>query len=209
MPPCFHDKNKKSRTFVSVRESNENLTDQELAAALRTGDQEAFRMIYDRHWDKLLVVAAKRLDSVVEAEEAVQDIFLNLWRKRETFELKVSFENYLAVAVKFEVINRRAKRVRESALQGELVALPSSVNEGNFSFDLEYLQRQLEQTILSLPPKCRLVFRLSRDNDYTNKEIADELGITEKAVEKHMTKALKTLRERFGRHYVLAWVTKA
>ncbi len=178
------------------------LTDQHLASLLRGGDAGAFKFIYDRFWDKLLVVAAKRLDSIPEAEEVIQDIFLNLWRKRETFELRVSFENYLAVALKFEVINRRAKRVRENAVHSELGLQIPPIYSDKINFDLEYLQQQLEHTLNSLPPKCRLVFRLSRDDDYTNKQIAKELGITEKAVEKHISKALKTLRKRFGGYYV-------
>ena len=177
------------------------LTDQQLASLLRAGDSGAFKLIYDRFWDKLLVVAAKRLDNVPEAEEAVQDIFLNLWRRHETFELKVSFENYLAVAVKFEVINRRAKRVREEVLHEELKSLLPAACTHKASFDLEYLQQQVEHSLNSLPPKCQLVFRLSREDDYTNKQIAKELGITEKAVEKHISKALKVLRRRMGRYY--------
>lgn len=186
-----------------MKEPYDILSDRRLALLIRAGDPEAFKVIYDRFWDKMLVVAAKRLGDVLEAEEAVQDIFLNLWRRRESFELKVSFENYLAVAVKFEVINRRAKRVREETLRLEFSALPSSVGDNKQTFDLEYLQRQLEQTINSLPPKCRLVFRLSRDDDYTNKQIAEQLGISEKAVEKQVTKALKALRERLGKYYSL------
>ncbi|PPL03701.1 RNA polymerase sigma-70 factor, ECF subfamily [Parapedobacter indicus] len=168
---------------------------------LQAGDSNAFKLIYDRFWNKLLVVAAKRLGSMPEAEEVVQDIFLNLWRKRETFTLKASFENYLAVAVKFEIINRRAKRMRENTLRVELGSLWPPVSDDKASFDLAYLQQQLEQTVNSLPPKCQLVFRLSRDDDYTNKQIAQELGVTEKAVEKHISKALKVLRKRLGNYY--------
>lgn len=177
------------------------LTDQQLASLLQAGDSDAFKLIYDRFWDKLLVVAAKRLGSMPEAEEVVQDIFLNLWRKREVFELKASFESYLAVAVKFEVINRRAKRVRETALQTELESLSSSIHSDKVGFDLEFLQQQLAHTVNNLPPKCQLVFRLSRDDDYTNKQIAQELGVSEKAVEKHISKALKILRKRLGNYY--------
>ncbi len=168
---------------------------------LQVSDSNAFKLIYDRFWNKLLVVAAKRLGSMPEAEEVVQDIFLNLWRKRETFQLKVSFENYLAVAVKFEIINRRAKRVRENALHVELESRLPPICDDKGSFDLEYLQQQLEHTVNSLPPKCQLVFRLSRDDDYSNKQIAQELGVTEKAVEKHISKALKALRRRLGNYY--------
>jgi len=184
-----------------VKRDYATLTDQQLASLLQASDSGAFKYIFDRFWDKLLVVAAKRLESMPEAEEAVQDIFLNLWRKRETFELKASFENYLAVAVKFEVINRRAKRVRENALYTELESLPLPTSSDNPNFDLEYLRQQLEHTINSLPPKCQLVFRLSRNDDYTNKQIAQELGVTEKAVEKHISKALKALRKRLGNYY--------
>lgn len=181
-----------------VVERYSTFTDQQLASLLRAGDAGAFKFIYGRFWDKLLVVAAKRLGSVPEAEEVIQDIFLNLWRRRETFELKVSFENYLAVALKFEVINRRAKRVRENAFHVQLGSQIPPVYSDKINFDLEYLQQQLEHTLNSLPPKCRLVFRLSRDNNYTNKQIAKELGVTEKAVEKHISKALKVFRKRFG-----------
>lgn len=184
----------------------EALNDKQLAARLREGDAEAFRVIYDRFWDKLLVVAAKRLDNMSEAEEAVQDIFVNLWRKRKVFELKVSFDNYLAVAVKFEVINRRAKRIRENIMRVELETMPVAVNDDKSTFDLHYLQQQLEHTINRLPPKCQLVFRLSRNDDYTNRQIAEELNISEKAVEKHISKALKILRERFGRYFSLVLI---
>lgn len=90
-------------------------TDMELAALLQTGDEGAFKAIYQKYWDKLLVIAGKRLGDIDDAEEAVQEIFLNLWKRRERFELKVGFENYFAVAVKFEVINRLAKKIAGAA----------------------------------------------------------------------------------------------
>lgn len=175
------------------------LTDMQLADLLRSGDEAAFKIIYKRYWKKLLVVAGKRLDNINEAEEAVQDIFLNLWKRRQGFHLKVGFDNYFAVAVKFEIINRLAKRARESqrnlAIAESISAEPESTS---MRFDLETLQKQLEHTISSLPPKCQLVFRMSRENDFTNKMIAKELDISEKAVEKHITHALRILKARFG-----------
>lgn len=175
------------------------LTDIQLSGLLRAGDTAAFKVIYQRYWDKLLVVAARRLNSVDEAEEAIQDIFLNLWKRRETFNLKVGFDNYFAVAVKFEVINRLAKRARES--QRNLAFAENNTKHHDpvtVAFDVEMLQKQLEHTISSFPPKCQLVFRMSREREYTNKKIALELGISEKAVEKQITQALKKLKTRFG-----------
>lgn len=171
----------------------------ELADLLRAGDAAAFKVIYQKYWDKLLVIAGKRLNDIGDAEEAIQDIFLNLWKRRESFRLKVGFDNYFAVAVKFEIINRLAKRARESRRNNAFAEKISGQQESPVvRFDLKTLQKQLEHTISSLPPKCQLIFRMSRENDYTNKKIAAELNISEKAVEKHITYALKLLKARFG-----------
>ena len=180
------------------------LTDPELANLLKAGDEAAFKEVYQTYWDKLLAVAGKRLGDVNEAEEAVQDIFLNLWKRREKFELKVNFEHYFAVAVKFEVINRLAKRSREQE-RNQAFAKETPIHQlpVDIRFDLETLQKQLATTINSLPPKCQLVFRMSREKKLTNKKIAENLNISEKAVEKHITHALRVLRSRFGSRFTI------
>ena len=179
-------------------------TDQELATLLREGNAHAFETIYRNYWDKLYAIAGRRLDSSAEAEEAIQDIFLNLWKRRDTFKLKKGFDNYFAVAVKFEVINRLAKRAREQARNHAIASELITSNETPFyRFDFEQLQKQLEDIIQTLPPKCQLVYRMSRQEEYTNKKIAEELDISEKAVEKHITSANKTLRAKFGSYLTL------
>jgi len=180
-----------------------SLSDQELAGLLRLGDAAVFKLIYDRYWDKLYFVASKRLNDCSEAEEAVQDIFLNLWKNRQNFQLKENFDNYLAVAVKFQVIKRRSKRLRRSVIEQQLgdEAQIRNLQTDNYNwnqYDLEVLQQRLSVALDTLPPKCRLVFTMSRDDIYTNKKIAAELGISEKAVEKHVTHALKILRTKLG-----------
>jgi RNA polymerase sigma factor (sigma-70 family) len=67
--------------------------------------------------------------------------------------------------------------------------------------EFEELQEQLSELVATLPEKCQLVFKLSRDAGYTHKEIASELGISEKTVEAHLGKALKVLRN--GLNYLL------
>src|SRR5690606_27149837 len=84
------------------------LTDTELAAFLQAGNESAFKVIYLRYWEKLLAVAGRRLGNLDEAEDAVQTIFLNLWKRKDNFELKSGFEQYFAAALKFEIINRLA-----------------------------------------------------------------------------------------------------
>lgn len=174
-------------------------SDQQLAALLRSGDDAAFHLIYIRYWKKLLAVATNRLGDFNQAEELMQDIFMNLWLRREDFTLKLGFDNYFAVAVKFQVINRRAKRARESERNKGFAAASTELSPAiDNRFDLEFLQAQLEEAVNALPKKCQLVFRMSREQELSNKEIAAELNISEKGVEKHMTSALKVLRTRFG-----------
>jgi len=178
-------------------------TDQELVASLKQGDAMAFKQVYDTYWKKLFFVAAKKLHDPAEAEEVVQDIFLNLWNKRSGFELKVGFEHYLAVAIKFEVYKHQAKRVRQGNLAHELELNYAGQENHDWNLhDLEVLKEELGRTINALPSKCKLIFTMSRKGDKTNKQIAAEMGITEKAVEKHITTAKKVLKARFGDYLV-------
>lgn len=181
-----------------MRDFNQ-LSEVELAELLRQDEELAFREIYVRYWDKLYVIACKRLNNPVDAEEVVQDIFCNLWRKRKEFILSKGFSNYFAVAVKFEVINRLAKRARQAIYKKKAV---TEFTETDFStlniIALNELKDQLQQSLETLPKKCRMVFRLKYEKDYSQHQIAEALNISEKTVEAHLSKARKTLRGSFG-----------
>lgn len=71
----------------------------------------------------------------------------------------------------------------------------STIND----IDLKEFQHQLQQSILELPDKCGQVFRLKFEKDYTQQQIAEELQISEKTVEAHLSKARKLLKSKFGR----------
>lgn len=180
-----------------------NYSDADLVALLRTGDEIAFSTIYKRYWEKLYYTAVKRLQDEPEAQESIQDIFYSIWKNREHFHLRENLENYLAVAVKFQVIQRIAKSNRRSLVEqtlsreAEQDRLTGAQKDWN-QYDLEVLQARLSKVIDTLPKKCKLVFNMSRDEEYTNKKIAAELGISEKAVEKHVSHALKVLRTNLG-----------
>lgn len=172
--------------------------DKKLLKGLRENDHEAFRYLYETYWDKLYVVARKRLGNAWEAEEVVQDIFCNLWRRRAGLQLRGGFENYLAVAVKFEVINRFAKRAHVAAYRQHLEEHYSEPDQDTLrQLDLDELRRRLETTVQTLPRKCSIVYRMSREQGFTNKQIAEELNISTKTVEGHLSRALKVLRSEF------------
>jgi len=172
-----------------------NLSDKELVDLLKSGDHAAFTEIYNRYWDKLYATAYNRLSDELEAEEAVQNIFLSLWKRKEALQLSHTLTTYLSVSVKYQIFTRLAqlKRERERIDQLKISAVEGKETTAEWLSERE-LRAQIEQCINALPEKCRIVFLLSREKNLSNKQIAEELDISEKTVEGHMTKALTTLR---------------
>jgi RNA polymerase sigma-70 factor (ECF subfamily) len=178
--------------------------DEQLLPLLRESNEGAFTEIYQRYWDKLLVVAMHRLGNMDEAREVVQDIFFNLWRRRATFRLEYSLNTYLSVAVKYEVLNRLAVKHRQQRFQLHISRhweAATSDTENQISF--KELQEQLASLVKALPEKCRIIFQMSREKGYPRKKIASELGIAEKTVEAHLSTALRKLRSGLSHLFTL------
>ncbi len=174
-------------------DSYSKLSDLELINLLKQGDQSAFTEIYKRYWQKLFTVAANKINDLEEAREIVQNIFISLWNRRELLDIKGTLSNYLAVSVKYRVINVLDKQNNH---QKYLDSLNASELDDSTQQWLEFmeLKERLAELVAELPEKCRLVFQLSREQGYSQKEIAQELGISEKTVEGHLAKATKSLK---------------
>lgn len=173
-----------------------DVSDSDLVQLLKSDDQQALSALYYRYWDKLFVVATHRLNDPEIGEECVQDVFVSLWRRRKDLELKYSIATYFAVAIKYRVINEMDKQYRikhklERAAHASEPAFTPSADQ--LLLEKELLS-QIEQAVERLPEKCRIVFKKSREEGKTYKEIGTELGISEKTVEGHMSKAIKDLR---------------
>lgn len=160
--------------------------------SLQQGDRQAFADIYDFYWKKLLAIAFTLTKDKDTAEEIVQEVFVSLWNRRESVKI-VSLSHYLATAVKFSTFKalQRARR-REEILSAEMSQ--DAFQQDQNTIDARFLQEYLHGVVDSLPERCKLVFQLSRDEHYSNREIAAELQISEKAVEANITRALKVLR---------------
>jgi len=175
-------------------------TDAELIARLQDGEHAAFTEIYRRFWDKIFVVAFHRLQHQSDAEEVVQDVFFSLWKRRATLEIKYSLNTYLSAAVKYQVINKQSRGYANRHVDPSTIELQEQgVDSTQLWFSERELKQQLELHIEQLPEKCRLVFKMSREQFLSNAAIAKELGVSEKAVEAHITKALKVLK---GKLYI-------
>jgi len=171
------------------------LPDGELLGLVRNDSMEAFEELYNRYWKSLYSFAYKRVRSKEISEEIVQDFLANLWAGRKTLVIKTSFEGYIYTAVRNLVFNYIAKETRRKAYSHfvQLFKMDTD-NSTEETINTRDLQQNIEKGLNNLPEKCRSVFELSRRENKSNKEIALELGISEKTVESHLTKAIKRLR---------------
>lgn len=173
----------------------EKFSDEKLSIMLFNGDAGAFEEIFNRYWLKLYVAAYKRVKSREVAEEIIQDLFTLLWTKKESVQIHTSLAAYLYTSVRYMVFNHFQKEmVRENFKGTFLVSNTFYDNSTEETVLLNDLNRNIEKEVSHLPPKCRSVFELSRKENKTNREIAEVLGISEKTVEGHLTKAIKQLK---------------
>jgi RNA polymerase sigma-70 factor (ECF subfamily) len=180
---------------ISEMENLRELSDSDLVVLFESGNIAAFEEIYNRYWLKLYAAAFKRLNDREGAKEIVQDFFTGFWINRAQVNIRTSLQGYLFTSIKYLVLNhKRAEAVRNT--YSELLALINNNydNSTEESYNYRELKQRIQEEVILLPPKCRSVFELSRNQYKTNKEIASLLGISEKTVENHLTKALRYLR---------------
>lgn len=173
----------------------EGFSDSELLAMLRRHDQHAFNELYNRYWEKLFNAAYKRLKNVEAAEEAVQDLFTDIWLRRERIDIRQDLPVYLFSAIKYLVIKQIHKNGAKTAfVYNRENIFTESDNSTEESLIANDLQAHLERRVELLPVKCKEIYHLSRDEHQSNKDIARQLNISEKTVENQISKALKRLR---------------
>ncbi len=167
----------------------------ELFALIKQDDAFAFEELYSRYWDKLFGNAYKRLASKEQTEELIQDLFTNLWVNRNKILITSSLVGYLTTSVKYMVINQLQKqKVRKQYVE---IVKPFTVKQSNSTEDtvaFNDLENKLAKEVEKLPEKCQAVFKMSRYEQQSVKDIARKLEISEKTVENHIGKALKVLK---------------
>lgn len=168
--------------------------DEELLQRLRNGDSNAFTILYKRYWKRLFYVAADKLQDLAAAEEIVQDIFTDLWTRRAILNITGKLSVYLFVALKNKIINQQVKQKRARLFREYAV---HHVHGEDYStlhaLAFEELKEQLDKLIARLPEQGRLVFQMSKEQGLSHREIAGEMNITEKAVERRLNRVVKEL----------------
>lgn len=158
--------------------------------------------MYVQYWEPVFNVCYNNLRDVEVAKGMVQDIFKSLWERRDELEITTSVERYLLRSAKFKVFEyiRNSKSRLEHA---EAALLYTSTAANSTENDVLYnsLKEKVGDLVDTLPSQCRNVFKLSREQGLSNKEIASLLLISERAVEYHITRALSTLKTNLSEYF--------
>jgi RNA polymerase sigma factor (sigma-70 family) len=172
-------------------------SDEQLLNLLKEGNHLAFEEIYHRYWNNLFAVAlVKSFHNHYNAQEVLQRVFIKFWKKRESLELRYSLYSYLATAIHYELLDMAVEDERFSRTFE--YADPNQQTSFNHRLDLADLEKKISIIVERLPHKAKIVFKMSREDHRTYRQIASELGVTEKTVEAHISLALRKLRTGLG-----------
>jgi len=173
-------------------------SDDEIIKGLKASDKRALTRLYNSFWKTLYVSSYNLLKDKEVCEEIIQDVFIDLWNKRKELEIKVSLKSYLYACVRYKAFAQfRSNKVMRVELFEELDKRLQYANPETKMMHKE-LKQHVKFVVESLPEKCKRVYKLSRNEQLSHKEIAEKLDISIKTVENHITNALRVLRLSLG-----------
>jgi len=179
-------------------------SDTDLWQLITKNSFQAFDELYNRYWSKLYFSAHNVLKEQEASEDIVQEIFTQIWTKRQSIEI-TNVSAYLYGAVRNLVFKHiRSGNIKNTYL--ERINLISHVNDAERTLNLNELQDIYHKSLGTLPLRCREVFLLSREENLSYKEIASRLNISHKTVETQMSKALKLLRTAMDEYTLLVLI---
>lgn len=171
-----------------------HINESHLLQKLKADDQNAFDQLFKQYYKYLVVIAYKYIKDDHLSKDLVQEVYMDLWKRRASIEIEQSLKYFLRRAV----INRSLATIRKNSriTLDESAGLNESTrdNETEASFQMKELNEVLESAYGKLPPRCLEIFKLSRQEGLSHKEIAAKLDISTKTIENQMTKALKVIR---------------
>jgi RNA polymerase sigma-70 factor (family 1) len=165
----------------------------DLVSRLKAGDEQAFGEIYNFFWKPLYKTALNIVRDEDTASDAIQEVFVSLWQRREELNI-ISIKAYLQQSVRFSVLKAIRAQKTDQQFYQRLSKITTEIIFENPLLTKEY-QILIDTLINKLPPDCKEIFLLSRYEGLIYRHIAERLNISEKTVEKKMTKSLKLLRE--------------
>lgn len=185
--------------------------DLKLVHRLKQGDLKAYRELYKKHYVLLCKVAVEFLRDDFTAETIVNDVIVSLWERRAELDIQSSLRSYLLRAVRYQCINHLEKEYNKREISFSKMGDADPTHYLTLQSDYyplgSLLERELEDKIANainkLPKETQTVFRLSRFDERSYKEIADELDISVNTVKYHIKRALSLLTDDLKKYLIL------
>ena len=177
---------------------NGNTPDSHLIELWRTGNESAYRALFDRYFYKLYNYTSKLVADKRISEEIVMDVMLAVWQKRDMLNSNLSLSAYLYRSVKNRLIDHLRKQNLPTVSLDQTTIEPPSA----FITDSRLLHKELEclyrSSLNRLPPQKKRIFTMSREEGSSYKEIANRLQLSKNTVENHMVAALRLMKEQMA-----------
>jgi RNA polymerase sigma-70 factor (ECF subfamily) len=186
------------------------MTESELIYKFKKGDLEAFKSLYEKYFELVLHYITSLVRNKHESEDLTEELFLYIWEKRESINIKKSFKTYLLSCAHNRTINyfnsKKTQATQKQIPIDEVTEQFSKIEIQNIADShilVRELRKQIHDAIEDLPLKCRKIFKLSRIYNYKYSQIAEKLGVSVSMVEKQISLALKKLKEELKDYFPL------
>lgn len=194
--------------YQNTQEGLMMITDEQLLQQIADDDRQAFTMLYHRYWEDLFITAAKALRGKEEAADVVQDVFLSFWNRRNELQIQGSLAAYLHTSVRYKCIHYIEKNItrRDYLVQLAEVEVSNSSMNAEINLQLKEMHQTINKTVARMPAKMQEVYKLSRQQHLSHKEIAECMGISVETVKKHIQHALHLIRANLPPHTFVLFI---
>jgi len=173
---------------------NSKIDEKKLLLELSQGSELAFTNVYNLYKNNVYSTALRITKSKIQAEEAVQDIFLKIWQNRDALAEVDHFENYLYIISRNHLFNSIKKIARETSQITEFNQKEAGIIDTDSNIKDEQYNTILNQIVEQLPPQQQKVYQMAKRDGLSHQKIGEDLGISTETVKKHMAQALKFIR---------------
>ncbi|TCD03019.1 RNA polymerase sigma factor [Pedobacter psychroterrae] len=170
--------------------------ERELISLWKSGDERAFNQLFKLHFYKLFKFASRYIHDAELAKEIAMDVMFKAWQKKdELANDRPSLQPFLFHLLKAVIIDQFRKKSLHILPIGDMLTEPASIERADDLINYRELTQLYQESLNSLSPQRRLVFEMRQQQGMSYQEIADELNISSKTVNRHLTDSFHTVRK--------------